>query len=93
MTTEERNSLAVAASCSLHFCERIRQVRDPKVMVAAGTLGELFPGSESGDLPELEATFLRSGDEMQKLLEEHPGDPDITEALLAHDGRKTLLGL
>ena len=93
LSPEDRNSLALASKSSLHFYERIRQVRRSKAEIDAGTLDDVFLGSDIGDLPELEATFLRSGDEMEKLLLGNPGDPDIIQVITAHDERREKLGL
>jgi hypothetical protein len=93
LSTEDRNDLALASTSSLHFYERIRQVRGSRAMIADGTLGNLFLGSELGDLSELEATFLRSGDEMEKLLAKNPADPDVTQVLTSHQARRAALGL
>jgi hypothetical protein len=93
LTQEDRNDLALASTSSLHFYERIRQVRGSKAMIADGALSDLFLGSDIGDLPELEATFLRSGEEMDKLLKRNPGNPDVTQVMTAHAERKTKLGL
>jgi hypothetical protein len=93
LSAHDRNSLALASKSSLHFYERIRQVRGSKAEIAAGTLDDILLGSDIGDLPELEATFLRSGDEIAKLLIEAPGDPDIVQVLNAHDERRAKLRL
>jgi len=93
LSAEDRNDLALASTSSLYFYERIRQVRGSKAMIADGTLGDLFLGSDIGDLPELQATFLRSGEEMLKLLERNPGDGEIAQALSSHEARRQALDL
>ena len=93
LSAEDRNDLALASTSSLHFYERIRQVRGSKAMIADGTLSDLFLGSDIGDLSKLQATFLRSGEEMLRLLERNPGDGEIAQALSSHEARRQALEL
>jgi len=90
---EDRNDLALASTSSLHFYERIRQVRGSRAMIADGTLSDLFLGSDIGDVEELEATFVRSGDEMRKILERNPDNPEVAQVLMSHEERRQALGL
>ena len=93
MTSDDRNNLGIASSSSLHFYERIRRLRESKALVEAGRFDEIQLGSDVGNEPELEATFLRSGIEIQKLLAIYPSDRDIIQALVSHDARAVDLGL
>jgi hypothetical protein len=93
MTKEDCNDLAIASKSSLHFYERIRHVRGARAMIANGTLSDVFLGTEVGDLPELEATFLRSGEEMRKLLERNPDDADVAQVYASHEDRRANLEL
>ena len=93
LSQNDRNDLALASTSSLHFYERIRQVRGSKAMIADGTLSDLFLGSDIGDLPELEATFIRSGDEMNRILRKNPENTEVTQALISHEERRANLAL
>jgi hypothetical protein len=93
MTPENRSDLAASSDGSLALYERIRQVRESRALVAAGTLDDFVLGNEIGNLPELEASLLRFGDDLRELQALNPGDPDIVQALHSHEARKTALGL
>jgi hypothetical protein len=93
MTPDDRIRLAHSSGISVVFYERVRRVRTTAAEVAAGEHVDFLWQLEIRDLSKIENTFLRAGIAMESLLGRYPEDTELRAAILAHDARRTELGL